>query len=447
MRPTRRPTPLRLVGPVILALVAGCSDSSEPGGGSTVDIQLRGALAAANITALPPAPPQNPALIELGRDLTFDKILSGNRDLACASCHVPASGTTDAQALSDGNGQRGLNSRNAPDLFNRGAAGFDFMFWDGRVARSADGSLRTPAGAVLPSGLTGALAAQAMFPVVMRHEMRGEAGDIDRNGQPNELAAFDDNDFPGMWRALMARVLAVREYVGLFQVAYPATPVDSLGFQHAANAIAAFTVSAYSHANSPFDRYVAGDDAALSEQAKRGALTFVGRAGCASCHNGPALSNNTFTNIGVPQLGPGFGDAAPDDRGREATTHDQADRYKFKVPPLRNVELTAPYMHDGAFTTLEAAVRHYLDVPFSLRNYDASQLEPALQGTVRTDEVEAILSTLDSRVRQPLDLTDAEVADLVVFLQALTDPDARDLSSIAPASVPSGLPVGDQVAR
>jgi cytochrome c peroxidase len=118
-------------------------------------------------------------------------------------------------------------------------------------------------------------------------------------------------------------------------------------------------------------------------------------------------------------------------------------RFAFRIPPLRNVELTAPYMHSGAYATLEAVIRHYDDVAAALRSYAASQLDPALRDRVHDDDatIEALLATLDFRVRRPLRLTDDDVRDLIAFLESLTDPAARDLSALVPDDVPSGLPV------
>jgi len=100
-------------------------------------------------------------------------------------------------------------------------------------------------------------------------------------------------------------------------------------------------------------------------------------------------------------------------------------------------------MHNGTFATLEAVLRHYNDVPLALRTYDVSQLAPALRATYHGDDatINAVLETLDFRVRTPLGLTDGELGELEAFLRALTDPAARDLSALVPARVPSGLPV------
>lgn len=444
----------------VVILLTGCGD----GGGSTdntppdsTDIALRGLLHDAEVSPLAPLPAQDPALVALGRALMFDKVLSGNRDVSCATCHDPAAHTSDAQSLSIGTGGTGSGagrslgaarqfvSRNAQDLFNRGDPAFTAMFWDGRVARDGAGDLQTPAGDALPSGLTGPLAAQAMIPVVTRLEMRGHPGDRDRFGAPNELAVLADDDFTGVWRGLMRRLLAIDGYVTLFQTAYPAVPTDQLGFQHAANAIAAFETEAFASTGSPFDDYLRGANQALSPAAKRGAVLFFGEAGCGQCHRGPELSDQEFHNIAVPQLGPGFAPAPPEDYGHGGVTGSDDERYTFRTPPLRNVELTAPYMHDGAFTTLEAAVRHYRDVSESLTGYDDQVLRPELQGTYLNDlaRLEAILQTLDDRVATPISLPETDVADLVAFLRSLTDPAAADLGHLVPAEVPSGLPVGE----
>jgi cytochrome c peroxidase len=243
----------------------------------------------------------------------------------------------------------------------------------------------------------------------------------------------------------MRRLLAIPEYVSMFQAAYPTVAPSELGFQHAANAMAAFETEAFTAVNSPFDRYLRGDDSALGDAEKRGALLFLGRAACGSCHLGPHLTDQQFHSIGVPQVGPGFAPEDPEDRGRERVTGLAGNRYQFRTPPLRNVQLTSPYMHDGAYTTLEAAVRHYLNTDAGLRAYDATQLREDLRTSQVSDAsiVDAMAASIDVMVRSPLTLSDAEVGDIVAFLKSLTDPSSRDLSGTVPASVPSGLPVHD----
>ena len=198
--------------------------------------------------------------------------------------------------------------------------------------------------------------------------------------------------------------------------------------------------------NSPFDRFLTGNNRAMSLDEKRGALLFFGKARCSTCHNGPLLGGQQFANIGAPQIGPGVGSAAPLDLGRgEEFPQVQQYQFAFRVQPLRNVELTAPYMHSGAYPTLEAVVRHYNHADSAQRNYNPSHLSPAVAALHRGDaeSIKKVLATLDFRIREPLRLTATEQAELVAFLKSLTDPAARDISSIAPASVPSGLSVRD----
>jgi cytochrome c peroxidase len=469
----REPLPAVLCA-ALVALTGACDQHVPPTEPPPVssDAELRALITGWGVMPIAPVARQDPPLVDLGRSLFFDKILSGNRDVSCATCHDPLAHGADAQSLSIGTGGVGHGStrtpgpgrhflaRNAPSLLNLAVGSF-YMFWDGRVEGRPEW-LTTPAGGAIPPGLTSLLAAQAMFPVVSREEMRGVPDDRDRFGNQNELAQLGDDQFVEIWRAEMRRLLAVQEYVAKFNAAYPGTPTSELGFQHAANAIAAFEIEAFTRTDTPFDRFLSGDIPALSAEAKRGARLFFDRARCASCHSGPMLGGQGFANAGTPQLGPGTSDGAPLDLGRGGLLA-RGDtllpgpvpppgapfppgseyRFAFRVAPLRNVELTAPYTHAGAYATLEAVVRHYNDVRKALRTYDVQQLRPELRGTYHGDDatINAVLETLDFRVRDPLGLTDAEIRDLVAFLKSLTDPSARDLTAIAPESVPSGLPV------
>jgi cytochrome c peroxidase len=438
-----------LAGSALLA----CSPDVNAPPSDTLDSTLRAALASQGVVALAAPPAQDPNLVALGRLLMFDKILSGNKDISCATCHNPVTHSGDGLALAVGTmGVGAIGSRqpiagrqfiprNSPDLFNRGYAEFGHMFWDGRV-ETVSGVLHSPAGALLPAGLSGPLAAQAMFPVFNRNEMRGNSGDTTLAGGHNELADVADTDFTAAWAALTARLLAIPSYLSKFQAAYPGVATNQFGFQHAANAIAAFEASAFVANHTPFDSYLAGTNSALSDSAKQGALLFYGAARCSKCHSGALFSNQNFENIAIPDLGPGEqGDGL--DHGRGAVSGVAAEEYAFKAPPLRNVELTAPYMHNGAYATLAAAIRHYSNPRQSLVNYDANQLPAALQGTVKTDAPtrNAILQTLDLRADTALDLTPAQVGQIEEFLKSLTDPSSRDLTGLVPDSVPSGLPV------
>jgi len=445
-----------------LAVVAACSDAPFVPVDSTpaLDAQLRQAISPWGVVPILPVNAPDPALVSLGRMLFFDKVLSGNRDVSCGSCHSPTAHTGDDASLAVGTGAlinggvrtlgtgRQFTPRNAPSLFSVGLKPF-YMFWDGRVnEESGPGRFNTPVGSVLPSGVTSLLAAQAMIPVTNRVEMRGNPGDHDVLGNLNEIAQPADTQVAEIWTAVMHRILAIPSYVQMFATAYPSISTDRLGFEHAANAIAAFETQTFTKTNTPFDRYLAHEDNALSLDAKRGALLFFTTARCASCHNGPLLGAQSFASVAVPQLGPGTGNAAPLDVGRGDETvsgggPSRFPKFFFRVAPLRNVELTAPYMHNGAYPTLEAVVRHYNNVDSAVKSYDVNQLPPSLQSTYHGDAatVSALLTSLDPRLQQPMRLTVDQQRQIVAFLKSLTDPSARDLAGAVPAAVPSGLPI------
>lgn len=415
----------------------------------TIDTKLRSEMAWSRVEPLDLGTAGlDPHQVALGQALFFDKELSGNRDISCATCHHPTLAGTDNRSLSVGTGGHGLGEsrqlgehrqlvpRNAPELFNRGAPDWETMFWDGRVATAV--YFDSPAGDDLPAGLDSALAIQAMFPVTSRDEMRGYYVDGSELGSTNDLTTI--------WLRLTDRLLAIPGYQTLFAQAYPDVPADQIGFEHAANAIAAFEIAAFSFNDSPYDRYVAGDDTALTEQQKAGALLFYGDAGCASCHSGSLLTDQAFHNIGVPQFGPGKGGNELD-FGRFLETGRVDDMFAFRTPPLANIALTAPYMHNGAYASLEAAVRHHFDPETALAQYDISQIDavaqPFYHGNTGTNA--QILKTISPKLEDTAEatLSDAEIAQLLAFLESLTSPSAQDLSHLIPDSVPSGLPVTD----
>jgi cytochrome c peroxidase len=449
-----------------LVLLAACESGSFNGPtaspDASLDVQVRQTIRNWGVVPILPISPADPALVDLGRMLFFDKILSGNRDVACATCHSPLTASGDGQSLAIGTAAtvvggtrqlgvgREFTPRNAPSLFNV-ALGTQYMFWDGRVSEGLGPQrFQTPASVVLPGGLSNLLAAQAMLPVTNRVEMRGVAGDRDVLGNVNELALIADTANAAVWDATMRRVLAVSDYVQRFAAAYPGVPASKLGFQHAANAIAAFEAQTFTKTNSGFDRYLARNDDALSIDAKRGALLFFGKAQCSSCHNGPMLGAQSFASAAVPQFGPGTGSLAPLDGGREGVLGPPGPPsgagFFFRVAPLRNVELTAPYMHDGAYNTLEEVVRHYNNPDSALKAFDASRLDPSLRASYRGDAatIAKLLAAADGRIRFARSLTTEEQGQLVAFLKSLTDPSARDMSAVIPSSVPSGLPVRDK---
>lgn len=430
------------------------STTSEPEP-PTLDDELRELLTAQGVEPVPPPPAQDPELVALGQQLFFEKELSGRRNISCATCHHPLLGSADAQSQSRGQGATGLGpsrehgpdslflARNSLSLWNRGVEGWDVMFWDGRLGGTTDDGYISPAGDVTPQDFSNSLAAFFIIPVTPDEEMRGFPGELDVFGQANEMEGLTNADFAEIWPLVVDRALGVDHYreqlTGLFGVTE-----DQVTIVHLAEATAAFMTEAFTALDSPFDRYLAGDDAALSDAAKRGGILFYGRAHCSNCHAGGLQTDFGFHNIAAPQVGTGKGDEAPLDYGRGRVTGMMEDRYAFRTPSLRNIELEGPWMHNGAYANLEDTVRHHLDPESALLSYDDSQVEPELAGTHQTDVIDEMLATVDPLLAVEGDpLTDDEVADLMAFLSALTDPSSLNLLHLVPDSVPSGLPVDD----
>ena len=400
--------------------------------------------------------------IQLGKFLFYDKILSGNKNTSCASCHHPLAGTGDGLALPVGEGGKGLGvtrdtgtgndaihervPRNAPHVFNLGAKEFVTMFHDGRVTINPDhpSGFDSPAGDDLLPGLDHPLAVQAMFPPTSGTEMAGQSGE---NSVAN--AAVDGN-VRLVWSLLTTRVMKNDEYRELIHLAYPGVKDKDVTFVHIANAIGAFEATAFRADNSPFDRYLRGEGS-LSRSEKMGYKIFKGKGNCMSCHSGRLQTDHQFHALGIPQIGPGKGDGlyGYDDYGREQVTGDTNDRYRFRTPTLRNVAVTGPWGHDGAYDTLEAMVQHHLNPHESLDNYDFSQAR--LPSREDLDSIDReVFDDSSSRADLhasieiiPVDLTEEEVAYLIDFLHALTDPKSLDMRTTLPYRVPSGLPMAD----
>ena len=407
------------------------------------------------------------AKVELGRMLFFDKILSGNQNIACATCHHPSTGTGDGTSLPIGEGGRSLGlsrfeqnpilervPRNSPALFNLGAKDIKVLFHDGRVAINPEheSGFDTPARDALPKGLDHILAAQAMFPVTSPAEMAGQYDGILDQGENPIATLAAAGDLPAIWATLADRLQAIPAYVDPFKAAFEdVLTAEDITFVHAAKAIAAFEAFQWRADQSPFDQFLRGDLDALSAAQQRGLELFYGEADCASCHSGKLLTDQRFHAIGMPQFGPGKGDgsAGYEDFGREQVTGLARDRYRFRTPALRNVALTGPWGHTGAYRRLEDVVLHHLQPESGLRSYDREQaLLPSLVSLENDDWVclddPQVVEAMTDRIEiMPLELSPAQVNDLVSFLHALTDPSSLNTLSQIPARVPSGLPVGD----
>jgi len=248
---------------------------------------------------LAPAPADNPTTpkkVALGKQLFFDPRLSGEGTMSCATCHLPEKAYADGLARAKGVGGKTL-SRNSPSCLNVGF--FARLFWDGRAE---------------------SLEEQALAPIESADEMNQSLAELEQ-----ELRAI-----PG--------------YARQFQEVF-GSPPDRDGI---AKALAAFQRTLITEP-SPFDRFLAGEEDALSEQAKQGLSLFRGEAGCSKCHHGPLLSDGEFHRLGV----------SFNDPGRADVTGKREDRFRFRTPSLRNVAETAPYMHDGSLATLDDVVTFY----------------------------------------------------------------------------------------
>ena len=286
-----------------------------------------------------PIPPGNPftrAKVALGRELFSEPRLSRDQAVACITCHDPARAFTDGRTVSVGVFER-RGPRNVPSLVNRGYG--KFFFWDGR---------------------TTSLEEQVLRPIQDPDEM---------DMTLDEVVSWLQRD---------------QRYTTLFQTVFGRAPNrDDL-----ARALASYVRTILS-GDSPVDRYMYGSGDGLSDQARRGFRLFRGKAGCANCHFGHMLTDESLHNTGVA-----WSDGEWLDDGRFGVTGEETDRGRFKTPTLREVARTAPYMHDGSIATLEDVIEFY----------DRGGNEnPYLDGDIRA-----------------LNLTEEEKAALVAFLRSLS---------------------------
>ncbi len=423
----------------------------------------------------------SPAKVLLGKNLMFDKILSGNKNISCGTCHHSLTGTGDGLSLPVGEGGKGLGvtrnvgtgseqiiervPRNAPPVFNLGDRSFHTLFHDGRVtsldAEGFPSGCKTPAAQSLPNNLENVLACQAMFPVTSATEMAGQAGE---NSIADAAAAGNLAEAGGVWEQLAQRLQNIPAYVDMFIAAFPNEiySATDITYAHAANAIAAFEAVSWRADNSPFDRYIKGDKGALSKNARKGMkLFYKGRRNalsCASCHSGLYQTDHAFHAIAMPQIGAGRGSNSPgktggyEDFGRQQVTGNPADILKFRTPTLRNVALTAPYGHDGAYNTLRAVVEHHLDTVNALYDYNNKRqavlpAHPTLDAeNYRTmDDPERVDYIAAYNELPPMTYSKKDVDRIMDFLNALTDPGSLDLrkDQNVVSGVPSGLPLND----
>jgi len=344
---------------------------------------------------LPPVPipednPQTPEKIALGEQLFHDMRFSTTGDVSCATCHDADKAFTDSPLKTSEGIEKKTGTRNAPTVVN--AAYFGSQFWDGRSPSLED---------------------QALHPFTNPVEM----------GLPNH-------------DPILEVIRSDADYVEAFDEVFGVTAVE-ITMDEVTKAIAAFERTQIA-GDSPFDRYYfRGENGALTEQQKRGLELFVNEGRCVSCHvieqTQALFTDNRFHNIGVgintiqedvPELADEFleadmnlaevdvkvlSDRRTSELGRFAVSHGFDDLGSFKTPTLRNIAVTAPYMHDGSVDTLREAVVHYNN------------------GGV-TNEGDPINDFLSGGIR-PLNLTDEQIEDLVAFMEALTSPQFTDLAA------------------
>ena len=336
--------------------------------------------------------------------------------------------------------------RNASALWNLGAKHFTVLFHDGRLALADDyeNGFNTPAEEWLPKGLETVLGTQAIFPMTAQFEMAG-------NPKENEVAGALHDRIDYVWPILAKRVRTIPEYGEHFvRVFDDVNKAEDVTIAHIGEALAAFIALEFKSNDAPFDSYLSGNKAALTSVQREGLELFYGKAGCAGCHSGALLTDQKFHALMIPPFGPGRTrrfDPFVRDVGRMGETDDLDDAYRFRTPSLRNVALTAPYGHNGAYPTLDGIIRHHLNPPKAFDEWtsnmanlpDANWLE-AIDFAVWDDGLEM------ARYRSKLDiettaLADSEIDALISFLHALTGNTATNPPLGIPAEVPSGLPV------
>ncbi|QED47073.1 cytochrome-c peroxidase [Cytobacillus dafuensis] len=326
---------------VVLSILGACSNNEETAAPEdkknvkeeVIDKELEEAKAKFEVLGDIPVPADNTMTdekIELGKKLYFDPRLSGNNVQSCMSCHAPGAGYGDGMAKFIG--FEGFNGpRNSPTIINSGY--YDENFWDGRA---------------------GSLEEQALGPIQSEVEMNQNLDElvIELNGVPTYVEEFNK----------------------VFN--------DKISADNIAKAIAAFERTIVI-ADTAFDRYLQGEEDAISADAKDGMKLFAGEAGCISCHAGPLLSDQNYHNLGMSG-----------DDGRFAVTGNEEDKGKFRTSALRGVAHTSPYMHDGSLETLKDVVQYYNEGGGNHSN--------------------------KSELMKPLNLTDREVDSLVGFLESLS---------------------------
>ncbi len=397
----------------------------------------------------------------LGQLLFYDPLLSGNKNISCATCHHPKFATGDGVALSLGEGGIGLgpertaDAKNMPEqriprhaqaLFNLGASEFTVLFHDGRIEVDPDkpGGLRTPLDSEMTQGFSSLLSAQTMFPVLSQDEMAGHYSENDVS-QAVRLGRITGPG--GAWDLIAKRVSSLPEYASAFLDVYPEiTDASEITFTDISNAIAGFIEFEWRADDSLFDAALRGD-AVLPEPAQRGAEMFYGKAECSTCHSGAFQTDHGFHAMGLPQFGPGKAarfESHARDTGRMRVTGNPDDAYAFRTPSLRNVSQTAPYGHTGAYADLSNFIAAHTKPKTAISGFDRNVVRLPDLGVndwnVLDDPIET-KSIAEAASKYMVSLNESEISDLVAFLKTLDDETALKGRLGIPESVPSGLKI------
>lgn len=431
----------------------------------------------------------NPRLADVGRLLFFDVAGGLHLDNTCAGCHAPSTGFGDTQSIAVGvqnnlmvgpsrKGPR--NQRRSPSIVN--AVFYPKLMWNGRFASLSGDPFDNSQGFEfpLPEGTTRfppndpsvkqLLVAQAHIPPTELVEVagfngtRGQLGprfDQFDDGQGGLVPAPDSSSFRNepIRQAIAARLNGNANYRRLFGELFPEVAGGApITFAMFGQAIAEFEFT-HVYADAPIDRFARGEKGAMTNAGKKGALVFFGKGRCSSCHSVSGPSNEMFSdfkmhNIGVPQIAPFFGVGTgnvifdgpneDEDFGLEQVTGNANDRYKFRSSPLRNAALQPAFFHNGAFTRIEDAIRHHLDVKDSALHYSAIRAGVAQDLTYRVANPTAMLQMVDPILAQPISLNADEFENLVIFVRdGLLDQHAnkQHFCGLMPSSVPSGMPM------
>jgi cytochrome c peroxidase len=360
--------------------------------------------------------------VEVGKLLFESKLLSGNKDTSCSQCHIDEFGSSDGLPISVGVGGDGegldrmyhgkgvLVQRNSFSLFGRGSKDFVNYFWDGKLDAS-NGEIVSQFGDGLIAKLEEPLTVASVLPLIERDEFLGKRSSLYENDFLRSVGdKLYDQRYYAVSDVIRKRIRTDADAVELKEALLSVdVDVDRVELLDIGKLIGKFIAVNFQCEKSPWDAYLSGDLEALTESQKQGALLFYGKARCSVCHSGKLQSDFDYHSIGVPQrdFGP---HSRRRDLGRAAVTLDQEDLFKFRTPPLLGVKDTAPYGHNGAFSTLESVIVHHVNPLEHFLNRD-EVYNKFSYGRVH-DSRDEILSAITINGQKELD-------KLVKFLEAL----------------------------